>query len=390
MTRQIAEAKSDARSRLGQLTDDVLRRVAVYVAGGLVTSGVVLAATNVGCEHHTWWGWLLIGGPLIWLFFLGMVALTFVALRVVVIALRWTLWLTTRMSAYARVGVPGCLVALAGAFVVLVDPGAVRHAIAMLAVFGFPCLVVIAVGGWLAVLTHSHWHDARSRWQRRASYALLVPVAGAAILTLSARDTLAAQATVGLLFPVAVWLGVRAWRAMNRCSLIAVRVLSDITVSLVLGLTLVALVWLADALHISSTEGATVREALRLAGNYANLPQWWWIGLYMLMAGASVLFARVYPQPGRRPVEATFSLLSPRSHSHVADRPASWRLASKRIQVTDPKDSQLTCTSLIGQSSYVAATCVPTPRTAPACLGRGRLHGPRMLSRRVPTGGHRV
>jgi hypothetical protein len=129
-------------------------------------------------------------------------------------------------------------------------------------------------------------------------------------MTPRARDTQDAQAAVGLLYLVAVWLGTRMWRAMNRCSLIAVRALSDIAVSLMLGLTLVALVWLTDALHTPPTEVATVREALRLADEYADLPQWWWIGLYVLMAGASVLFARMCPQPDRVPVETSFSLLS--------------------------------------------------------------------------------
>ncbi|MBO0882313.1 MAG: hypothetical protein J2P17_18635, partial [Mycobacterium sp.] len=39
----IADATSAARSRLAQLTGEILHRIAVYVAGGLVTGGVVLA-----------------------------------------------------------------------------------------------------------------------------------------------------------------------------------------------------------------------------------------------------------------------------------------------------------------------------------------------------------
>jgi hypothetical protein len=102
----------------------------------------------------------------------------------------------------------------------------------------------------------------------------------------------------------------RMWRGMNKYSPIAVRALTDIAVSVILGLTLVALVWLADTLHIPPTKGGAVREALRLAGNYADLPQWWWMGLYALVAGISVVFARIHPQPDRLPVEAAFSLLS--------------------------------------------------------------------------------
>jgi hypothetical protein len=161
-----------------------------------------------------------------------------------------------------------------------------------------------SVGGWLVVLSDGHWHGARGRWQRYAAYVLLAQAAAAAIVILGARDTLAAPATVGLLFPVAVWLAVRTWRVMTTCSLVAVRALDDIAVSVMLGLPLVALlVWLPDrldsrdiellanALHIPPAGVATVRETLRMAGKYAELPQRWWIGLYVLLAGASVLFA---------------------------------------------------------------------------------------------------
>jgi hypothetical protein len=131
-------------------------------------------------------------------------------------------------------------------------------------------------------------------------------------MTGGARQTLGAQATGASLFPVAAWLGVHTRRAMNKYSLIAVRALTDIAVCLLLGLTLVTLVWLTDAMHMAPTEVAVVHEALRVLGNYAELTQWWWIGLYLLMAGASVLFARVCRQPRRQPVEASLSLLSPR------------------------------------------------------------------------------
>lgn len=88
---KIAGAKSDVRSRLSQLSNQTLRRVAIWVAAGVVIGGVLPAASNVGSEQHTWWGWLLIGAPLIWLVFLGVVALTVGVLRVVVGVLRWSL-----------------------------------------------------------------------------------------------------------------------------------------------------------------------------------------------------------------------------------------------------------------------------------------------------------
>jgi hypothetical protein len=160
-----------------------------------------------------------------------------------------------------------------------------------------------SVGGWLAVLTHSDLHDAPRRWQRLAAYVLLAQAAAAVILILGLRDTVATQATVGLLFPVVVWAAVRMWRAMTMCSLIAVAV-DDIAVSVMLGLPLMALlVWLpdrldcrdiellADALHIPPVGVATVRETVRLAGKYVELPQRWWLGLYVLLAAVSVLLA---------------------------------------------------------------------------------------------------
>jgi hypothetical protein len=97
------DAKSDARARLTQLTDDTSRRIAVYIAGGLVTGGLVLATTNVGSENHTWWRWLLIGVPLTWLSFIGVVALTCAALRIVVGALRWSLSLSAVRYAIAKI-----------------------------------------------------------------------------------------------------------------------------------------------------------------------------------------------------------------------------------------------------------------------------------------------
>ncbi|MBO0879389.1 MAG: hypothetical protein J2P17_03240 [Mycobacterium sp.] len=93
-----ADTNPGMRSKLDQLSDAALRRVAICVAAGMVVQCVVLAATNVGAEQHSWWGWLLIGAPLTWLSFLGLVVLTSGALRAVIGALRWSLSLTSRNS----------------------------------------------------------------------------------------------------------------------------------------------------------------------------------------------------------------------------------------------------------------------------------------------------
>lgn len=102
LNRQIADAVSAVCLRLHRLSDDTLHRAAIYVAGGLVVDGVVLAVRNVGYGQHTWWGWLLVGVPLTWLSFLGLVALTFTALRGIVGFFRSSLSPTARMSPGAR------------------------------------------------------------------------------------------------------------------------------------------------------------------------------------------------------------------------------------------------------------------------------------------------
>jgi hypothetical protein len=91
------------RSKLDQLSDATLRRVAICVAAGMVAQCVVLAATNVGAEQHSWWGWLLIGAPLTWLSFLGLVVLTSGALHGIVGALRWLSAVISRNSGEASV-----------------------------------------------------------------------------------------------------------------------------------------------------------------------------------------------------------------------------------------------------------------------------------------------
>jgi hypothetical protein len=106
------DIQPDTRSKLDRLTNDTLRRVAVCIAGALVTTGVMLAATNTGSEQHTWWGWLLIGAPLTWLSFIATVALTYGALRIIIAALRSPLGrsaarhATTTTVKFLRAGYP--------------------------------------------------------------------------------------------------------------------------------------------------------------------------------------------------------------------------------------------------------------------------------------------
>jgi hypothetical protein len=241
--------------------------------------------------------------------------LTVVALDQLVWALRWSLWRTGRMSPAARVAWPAAAVATAGLLTVLTGPAMVRHGIAVPAVAVMPTVTVAVVGGWASALLHRRWRAAQDqpagrrpmrrrpmrRWPagrwlgRHAADLLLAVTAGVAVLLLTDRNLPGAQAAAGLLFPVAVWLSVAGWRAMNASGRLAVRAAADIAVALLLGSTLVLLlVWLASLLHMPPAEVRVLRGALGRAGAAADLPWWLWTALFALLAGASLAFA-VWP-----------------------------------------------------------------------------------------------
>ena len=209
--------------------------------------------------------------------------------------LRWSLWLTGRTPPAGRVAAGAVSVAAAGGLTWLAGPAAVRHGIGVTAVAVMPAVTVAAVGGWAAVLVHRRCRGARRRALRYGGDAVAVAVAAVAILLLVDRNLLGAQAAAGLLFPVAVWLSVVGWRAMNDAGHAAVRAAADIVVSLMLGSTLVLLlVWLANLLHMPRAEVRVLRGALGRAGAVTDLPWWVWTALYLVLAAASLAFA-VWP-----------------------------------------------------------------------------------------------
>ena len=149
--------------------------------------------------------------------------------------LRWSLWLTGRTPPEGRVAAGAVSVAAASGLTWLAGPAAVRHGIGVTAVAVMPAVTVAAVGGWAAVLVHWRCRGARRRALRYGGDAVAAAVAAEAILLLVDRNLLGAQAAAGLLFPVAVWLSVVGWRAMNDAGHVAVRAAADIVVSLMLG-----------------------------------------------------------------------------------------------------------------------------------------------------------
>ena len=203
------------------------------------------------------------------------------------------LWIYSHVSPRLKVGVVTGLIGVGGLLVLLGDPTVVRHATAAVAVAVFQVAAIAGVGGWLAVLTHRRWQDAPRWWQRYAADFVLIAVSCATLFVAHNPNAPAAQAAPGLLSAVAVWLSMLAWRAMNTSRSFWVRATSDIALSLMLGVTLVAsLGCLAYLLHMPAAEVMAVREAARHDEELIN-PRWWlWAIVFALLAGTSLAFAR--------------------------------------------------------------------------------------------------
>jgi hypothetical protein len=225
--------------------------------------------------------------------------------------LRWSLWLTGRMSPQARVGVAAAIVGAAGLITLLPGPAAMRHGLAVAGTAALPGAVVAVVGGWGAALVHRRLRDSARLPVRRVPLlrgvrpirnAALAPwiadtlAAGAACVTVllwSDPALLGAQAAAALLFPLAVWLSVRAWRAMSSSERVPVRAAADITVSLLLGASLTGLlVCLANLLKMPPVEVSLLKGAADRVGGLLDVPWWAWAGLYAALAALSVASVR--------------------------------------------------------------------------------------------------
>jgi hypothetical protein len=296
--RRIPAAVAAADSRggvrpwlLGLLTQQRIKRAARDFGLGVLLAVLGGAAAERVSGSVGWTGLavFVIGAP-----FLGVISfLVIVPLgRGVVRFIRWSLWVTSRLTRRRLVVVLAVIVELACWIVVLTGTGRTRHAIGVFAVALLPAVLVAGVGGWVCVLAHQRWHDADGRWRRRIADGLLAVTFWLTLLQLAKPDLLGAQGSAGLLFPVAVWLSVRGWRTMNSSSRFAVKALADIGVSLLLGGSAVLLlVWLASVLHMPPAEVAAVHGAVTRAGAIIDLPWWFWLTLFVLLAGASLAFA---------------------------------------------------------------------------------------------------
>ena len=239
-------------------------------------------------------------------------------LALLVDRLNWSLWLTGRMSSRAKVAVAAALVGAAGLITLGSGPAAVRHALAVAGTAVLPGAVVAVVGGWGAALVHQRLRDSTRLPARRVpglrrikaasggslgawlADALAACVTCVALLLWAKPTLLGAQAAAALLFPLAVWLSVRLWRAMTASDRIEVRAAADITVSLLLGASLTGLlVCLANIMKMPPDEVSVLKDAADRAGGLLDVPWWAWAALYAALAAVGFAFLR-WPDLPRR------------------------------------------------------------------------------------------
>ena len=178
----------------------------------------------------------------------------------------------------------------AGAVLLVAEAGtALAEAVAVV----LPAVFVAACGAWASVLTLRKVRGMSRRWLRRTPDVIAAVTAAASLRVVADRNLLTSLAASGLLFPAGIWGSIKAWRAMNSSDRLAVKAGADITLSLLLGAQAVLLlVWLADLLGLPPAEVTVLRAALSQVGTAADLPWWFWTGLYALLAAAGLAFGR--------------------------------------------------------------------------------------------------
>jgi hypothetical protein len=176
-------------------------------------------------------------------------------------------------------------------------PAAVWAAAEATAVRALPAVLVAVAGTGALTLTRRRTRAARSRWVRRATDLVAAVVAALVLLAAFSRDLLVTAPAAGLLFPLIAWFSIRMWQVLGRSRHLAVRAGADIVLSLMLGADLVLLLaWVANLLGLPEGEVAALRGTLERAGAVVDLPWWLWSGLYLVLAGMSLSFAR-WPAP---------------------------------------------------------------------------------------------
>ncbi len=294
---------------LGLLSPTARSRLSISLSIGMVSGFWIWFLTQPPAAGV----WTVVVGLAVlgsWIALIGVFVLRALLAQLVGL-LCWSLWLTGRMSPRAKVGVAAAIVCAAGLITLAPGPAAMRHGLAVAGTAVLPGAVVAVVGGWGAALVHRRLRDSAVLPVRRIPLlrrvrpitdaalapwiadALAAGVACVTVLLWSDPALLGAQAAAALLFPLAVWLSVRAWRAMSGSERVPVRAAADITVSLLLGASLTGLlVCLANMLKMPPVEVSLLKGAADRAGGLLDVPWWAWAGLYAALAALSVASVR--------------------------------------------------------------------------------------------------
>jgi hypothetical protein len=280
-------ARPGTRARLvAFLTDTRLFRIVVdFGLGG----GIAFYIWKVPEFSHPWGSW---GGRI---FFFAIVVwgagMLAAAAPLVVLATardmsRWTLAHIPDLSRWQRLVLILAAVAAAAAVIARTWTPVVAAVTVAL-----PAAFVAACGLWACVLASRIVRKTARHWPKALPDVIGAATAAGSLLLVVKHSLLTSEPAAGFLFPVAVWLGIRAWLAMRRSRHLTARAGADLTLSLLLGAELVLfLVWLANLLGMSRPEVAALRTILARAGVVVDLPWWFWMTLYVLLAALSLAF----------------------------------------------------------------------------------------------------
>jgi hypothetical protein len=202
---------------------------------------------------------------------------------------RWTMASIPGLSRADATTVAALTAAVLAALIIWSGPALAAVLAAVL-----PAAFVAACGLWVCLLTRRALARLRHRGLLRylpdAIAAVTIGIAAAVLVN---RSLLTTEPATVLLFPIATWGSLRAWRAMNHSGRFTVHAAADLTLSLLLGAELVLFaVWLSNLLDLSRDEVSVLRAVTGRAGSLADLPWWTWAAAYLILAATIVARGR--------------------------------------------------------------------------------------------------
>jgi hypothetical protein len=280
-------ARPGTRARLvAFLTDTRLSRIVVdFGLGG----GIALYIWKVPEFSHPWGSWpgrIFFFVIVVWGAGMLAAAAPLFLLATARDMSRWTLAHVPDLSRWQRLVLTLAAVAAAAAVIARTWTPVVAAVTVAL-----PAAFVAACGLWACVLASRIVRRTARRWPKALPDVIGAATAAGSLLLVVRHSLLTTEPAAGFLFPVAVWVSIKAWLAMKRSRHLTARAGADLTLSLLLGAELVLfLVWLANLLGMSRPQVAALRAILARAGAVVDLPWWVWTTLYVLLAALSLAF----------------------------------------------------------------------------------------------------